>query len=244
MSGREGRDPAAPQQPEPAPSAAAVSRAPSPSGGPLYRGLHVTTSIGMKGLFRPTVHGREHVPAEGPALLVANHLSYLDIPLLGTSVKRPMRFVARASLRVNPILAWLIRSTGSIPIEPRAADRRALEAIVERLRLGELVAMFPEGTRAGGEAVLPFRGGALLAARRAGAPLVPVGIRGTAQALPRGSSLPRPRKLEVAFGAPIGPREPDALERAREQVARLSGLPLRAAAAGASAPPAASVPSS
>lgn len=182
----------------------------------------------MRLLFRRRVHGLENVPREGAALLIGNHRSYLDIPLIGTGVRRPVHFVARASLRSSRGIALLIRITRSIPIEPRAPDRAALGAIVDELKAGELVAMFPEGTRSNRDEVLPFRGGALLAARRAGVPLIPMGVRGTGKALPRGRSWPRLHRLEVHFGEPIDPRSPEAFERARQQVAVLSGSTLAA----------------
>ena len=182
----------------------------------------------MRLLFRRRVRGLENVPRESAALLIGNHRSYLDIPLVGTGVRRPVHFVARASLRSSRGISLLMRITRSIPIEPRAPDRSALGAIVEELKAGELVAMFPEGTRSQGDEVLPFRGGALLAARRAGVPLIPMGLRGTGEALPKGASWPRLHRLEVHFGEPIHPRSPDAFERARREVAHLSGSSLAA----------------
>ncbi len=193
-----------------------------------YGLLYATVWTGMRLLFRRRVHGLENVPHDGAALLIGNHRSYLDIPLVGTGVRRPVHFVARASLNSSRGLAMLIRITRSIPIEPRAPDRAALGTIVKELKAGELVAMFPEGTRAVEDEILPFRGGALLAARRAGVPLIPMGLRGTGQALPRGATWPRLRRLEVHFGEPIDPRSPEAFERARRQVAQLSGSSLAA----------------
>jgi 1-acyl-sn-glycerol-3-phosphate acyltransferase len=145
----------------------------------------------------------------------------LDIPLIGSSTRRPVRFVARHTLRQSRLLAFIMGRCGSILIQRGAPDKTALRAIETALANGELVAIFPEGTRTLDGRVGVFRGGALLAARRAGVPLIPVGISGSYRAWPRGQRLPRPRRLGIAFGAPLEAGEAD-LESLRRQVADLA----------------------
>jgi 1-acyl-sn-glycerol-3-phosphate acyltransferase len=225
--------PAAEQAP-PLAAARQTPARPEPAGW-VYRSLWVLTRLTLWLCFRPRRRGFEGLPRRGGALLCANHQSWLDIPLIGTSLWRPVRFVARHTLGKQPLLALIMRRCGAILIQRGAADKAALKAIEAALSRGELVAIFPEGTRTRDGSVGPFRGGALVAARRAGVPLVPIGIRGSHRAWPRGQRLPRPLCIEAWVGPP---RPPDAadLEALRGEVARLANAPL------AEPPPAPALP--
>ena len=181
----------------------------------------------LRGYNRARVEGREHMPSEGPVVLAANHLSLLDIPLIAMSTRRHVSFVARRSLASSGPMAFLLRQCGSVLVERGAADRRALSEMIAHLGAGDALAVFPEGTRSTDGRIGPFLAGALVAARRASAPIVPIGIRGTFEVWPRGARLPRPSRVSLRFGAAIGAREPGALERVRSAVSELSGLPLR-----------------
>ena len=93
------------------------------------------------------VLGRENVPTTGGALLCANHVSYIDPPALGGGCPRPVRFMAKSELFKLPVLGFLIRRVGAFPVKRGTADRTALRKAVELLESGEIVGMFPEGTR-------------------------------------------------------------------------------------------------
>ena len=176
---------------------------------------------------RLRVEGRAHLPPRGGALFVANHQSYLDIPIVAAAAGRHhVCFVARDTLGHSRFLGWIMRQSGCVLVQRGKPDRRALEEIVAHLSAGDWVAVYPEGTRSADGSVGEFRGGALLAARRAGVPIVPVGIRGAFEAWPRGQRLPRPRKIGVRFGAPLptdGPRGAEALEDARAAICAMVG---------------------
>ena len=127
------------------------------------------------------VEGAEHVPKEGPLIVVANHFSFLDPPLLGASFPRPLTFVAKAELWQALPSRLFCHAFGLLPIRRGEPDRAALRAASEVLKRGGTLGFFPEGTR-GRE--LPKRlkqahRGVAFLARASGAPIVPVGIAGT-----------------------------------------------------------------
>ena len=172
---------------------------------------------------RARVEGIENLPPDGAVVLASNHQSLLDIPLIAMSTRRHVCFLARASLARSRPLAFLMRRCGAVLVRRGTPDRAALKAMIEHLERGDVLAVFPEGTRSLDGRLRDFRGGALLAARRARAPVVPVGIRGTRDALPRDSTAPRRRPVAIRYGAPIDPRAPDALERTRAAIEAMVG---------------------
>lgn len=172
---------------------------------------------------RMRVEGREHLPRSGGAILCSNHQSHLDILALAAANTRHVSFVARDTLANWRWLAFTMRQCGAVLVQRGASDRKALRAMARHLELGDLVIIFPEGTRTEDGRLREFKGGALLAARMAGVPIVPVGIRGAIDAWPRGRAFPLPRKLGLRFGAPIDSALPDAQERVVAAVQALIG---------------------
>jgi 1-acyl-sn-glycerol-3-phosphate acyltransferase len=157
----------------------------------------------MRLLFRVEGHGTEHVPAEGPVLLVANHSSVLDPPLVGGLCPRQLTFLAKAELFGVPVFGAFIRRLGAKPLRREGADASALRTAQRVLAQGQALLVFPEGTR-GEEGVLRnAKPGAALLAVQSGATVVPVYVRGSGRAWPRGRRLPRPAKVVVTFGAPL-----------------------------------------
>jgi len=185
-----------------------------------YRVMRACVWLAMWPLYRIRTQGLERIPAEGGALLVANHQSMLDIPLIGTRVRRTVTFVARESLRKNPFLRWVIHTCGGITVTRGRADRAALDAIIAELKAGKLVAIFPEGTRSKDGSVREFQRGALVVAKRAGVPVVPIGLAGTGAVWPAGRPVPGPGRLGLAVGEPL-PSDAEAV-RARDAVEALS----------------------
>jgi len=149
------------------------------------------------------VTGQEHVPATGPVILAANHLSYLDPPLVGVACPRRVTFLAQAELFHNGLLGAYMRSVHVIPLKRDEGDLSAIRAATIQLALGEAITIFPEGGRQlSGQLGRAKRGVGFLA-MKAKAPIVPVLLQGTFQALPPHATWLRPSKIRVAFGAPI-----------------------------------------
>lgn len=165
------------------------------------------------------VEGAERIPAQGGAMIIANHCSYLDIPVVAASTRRHVCFVARDSLARSRFLRFVMEGSRVVLIRRGAADRTALRAMAVHLSAADLVAVYPEGTRSSDGRLGEFRPGALLAARLAGVVLVPAAIRGTDVALGRHARMPRLfAPVAVRFGEAIDSALPDALERVRAAV--------------------------
>jgi 1-acyl-sn-glycerol-3-phosphate acyltransferase len=151
--------------------------------------------------FRPRVAGRANVPAEGPVVVAPVHRSFADFvfPLLLTD--RKLFYMGKDTLWRSRAFGRLLSSLGAFPVHRQAADREALARAEEVLRRGQVLVLFPEGTRQEGAVVGRLREGAA----RTGAPIVPVGIGGSDQAMPRGHVVPRPRRVTVVAGPALQP---------------------------------------
>lgn len=189
----------------------------------VYRLSSIFSLIYTKIWHRLEVRGVENIPRTGGALLVSNHQSHTDIMIYGAVVPRHVSFVARDTLADQKWLAYVMHQCGAVLIQRDASDRKALREMAEHLAAGDMVAIFPEGTRTDDGSLHEFKGGALMIARLAKVPMVPAGISGAFEAFPRGVSFPRPKKIRVAFGAPIDSALPDAQERLVAAVSALSG---------------------
>ena len=153
--------------------------------------------------FRWEVYGSHHLPSTGGVVLASNHISYLDPPLMGCAVERPVHFMAKKELFDIPVLGWLIRHLNAFPVQRGVADRKAIRQAMKWLRSGEVVGIFPEGTRGSGKALLEAQPGSVLLALKAGVPIVPMAIMGAEKVMPAGKRLPRPVKIRVVIGEPI-----------------------------------------
>ncbi len=152
------------------------------------------------------VRGLEHLP-DGPCVLVANHSSYLDAYVLMAAIPRQFHYVAKRELLDNRWLGRPLARIGTLFVERFDAQRGVDEArqIAEAARAGMSLGFFPEGTFARMPGLLPFRMGAFLAAAQAGAPILPVTIRGTRSVLRAGSWFPRRGRLEAIVEPPLWP---------------------------------------
>jgi len=148
--------------------------------------------------------GRENIPPEGPVLVVPNHQGYLDPPLVGAGCRRRLNYLARKSLfRFGPF-GWLIDSVNAIPIDVEGGTGvGGIKETLRRLRRGEMVLIFPEGSRTWDGEVGPFLPGFAALAIRGRAAVLPVAIEGAFEAWPRWRKLPRWGVIHVHYGVPI-----------------------------------------
>lgn len=164
--------------------------------------------------------GARNIPPEGGVLVVSNHQSALDPPLVGMGSPRRLNYLARETLfRFGP-LRWLIRSLDAIPVEREGIGLGGLKESLRRLRRGEMVLIFPEGTRTGDGEISPFRPGFTALAVRSGAAILPVAMEGAFAAWPRGSKFPRPGRIHICYGRPIFPEQAEGLNQ-RELLAEV-----------------------
>jgi 1-acyl-sn-glycerol-3-phosphate acyltransferase len=169
----------------------------------LYAILKPLAVAIMRLLFRLEGRGAHHVPRQGPVLLVANHSSVLDPPLVGGMTPRPVTFMAKAELFRIPLFGRFIRGLNAYPVRREGGDPSALRLALRILENGGTLLVFPEGTRGEEGTLRPGKPGAGMLAAMSGAAVVPVYIRGSGQAWPRGLKLPRPAKVTVTFGPPL-----------------------------------------
>ena len=160
---------------------------------------------------RYRVSGREHVPTKGALLIVANHLSWFDPLLLSLITTRRVWFFTKAEMFNWPIVGWLCKITGQIPVHRGEGDRTALERALSYLRAGRAIVFFPEGTVERQEQMIPAHPGIAMLALHSGATLLPVAHTGTRRVLRPGRGwFPR---VQIQIGHPYLPALPTGMAR-------------------------------
>jgi 1-acyl-sn-glycerol-3-phosphate acyltransferase len=189
--------------------AATVRRAmaPAPRIRPGFGGFQATAKAIAGGAIRwycrLEVHGDANVPITGPAILAANHRSMWDIPVHVVASPRPVMFMAKRELFGDPVRRWMWHILGGFAVRRDIADVRAIDTALALLERGDIVGVYPEGTRSKTGEMLPFLRGAAWLALRTGAPLIPCGLRGTGvEGTGAGPHLRR-KRVRVSFGKAI-----------------------------------------
>jgi len=165
-------------------------------------GYYLSKGI-AKGVFGLEVEGGGHVPEQGPVILAPNHVSYVDPVLVGVSVQRRVHFMAKRELFRTPLMAWFFRQLQAYPVTRERVDPSTLKRTLSLLDAGQVVLMFPEGTRGDGRTLGPAKPGIAVVAARSGAPVVPVFHAGAEQILPRGGWRIQRVPVRVRFGPPL-----------------------------------------
>jgi 1-acyl-sn-glycerol-3-phosphate acyltransferase len=141
-------------------------------------------------------YNRERVPKTGAVILASNHASFLDPPLVGIPLFRPLNFLARDTLFRYPGIGAILRSWQAVPVDREGGGGAGLKAILDRLLRGGAILLFPEGTRTKDGALQPGRSGIGLAVIKSNAPVVPIRVFGTFDAY--GKHVPIPRRVSIA----------------------------------------------
>ena len=153
--------------------------------------------------FRGRIYGAEHVPQEGPLVVVSNHASDFDPPLLSCCVRRPVAYMAKQELFRIPLFKQAIQLYGAYPVKRGIADRGAIRAALNCLETGWATGVFLQGTRTADARITAPKLGAALIAAKAQVPLLPVSLWGTEAILPKGETFPRPVAITVRIAPPV-----------------------------------------
>lgn len=174
----------------------------------LYLGYHTLFTLG----FSLRMQGQRNMPWSGPALVIANHQSFLDPLLIGLVARRPLVYLARRTLFRNRFFGAMIRSFNAVPIDQEGIGLDGIRTVLEQLRLGKAIVIFPEGARTEDGEMQPLKAGIHLLIKRTQVPIVPVGITGAYHAWPIWRPYPIPAPLfmpaapgniSVSLGQPV-----------------------------------------
>jgi 1-acyl-sn-glycerol-3-phosphate acyltransferase len=159
----------------------------------------------LHGYFRGRIHGAEHVPQYGRLLVVSNHSSDFDPPILSCAVGRPVAYMAKEELFRVPVLKQAIKAYGAYPVKRGSADRSAMKAAIASIESGWATGVFLDGTRTPNGRVMDPKLGAAWIAAKTNTPLLPVSLWGTHQIFKKGSAIPRPVPITIRIGELILP---------------------------------------
>jgi len=161
--------------------------------------------------FRYRAKYLDRIPKTQGGLILSNHQSYLDPLLIGLPLQRPVSYIARENLFRIPVIGTILRNTYVMPINRDSAGAGSVREGVKRIKAGFLVGVFPEGTRSRDGELGQIKPGFVALARRANAPIYPVGIAGAHRAMPKGGLKVFPRRIRVVYGEPISAEEVERL---------------------------------
>ncbi len=169
----------------------------------FYDAAWFTITPFLKLGFRVDVEGAQNIPDDGAAILASNHLSFLDHMLLPVATRRQIYYISKIEHFEKKFRGWFFRKIGVIPLKRGEGDEQAFARALETIRSGNLFAIYPEGTRSRDGKLHKGHTGVARLAYLTGAPIVPVAMQGTFEALPKGESVPKLAKCGVRVGTPM-----------------------------------------
>jgi 1-acyl-sn-glycerol-3-phosphate acyltransferase len=172
-----------------------------------YQFVRISIRISGVIIYRLKRTGMENIPSEGTVLLVANHQSHLDPPLIGSCSRRRMNYMARSNLFKFAPFGWYISSIDAYPIDLDGSRLSGIRETLRRLKRKEMVLVFPEGARTFDGEMGEFKPGFVALAIRSKATILPVAIEGAFDAWPRTKRFPWFGRIQVHFGEPIPPED-------------------------------------
>jgi 1-acyl-sn-glycerol-3-phosphate acyltransferase len=200
----------------------------------LYRAIvnFLAFSI-LKPLLKMEIHGADNIPAEGSCVLASNHASFLDPPLIACAAlkkRRAVRFMARDTL-YKSILGTILRNVHTIPLSREKGDVGALRTALKAIKGGNLVSLFPEGTRTPDGELHEPKGGVAFLIAKASVPVIPIYIEGSFYAFPKGARFIKPHKVRIFVGEAISPAELRSDKKGTEAYREMGGRVMAAIAA-------------
>jgi len=169
---------------------------------PLYRFCYILSGLLAKTVFSYRAFGQENIIEEGPAIMAANHQSYLDPPLIGITCRNELYFLARKTLFEKKVLGSLISRVNALPVDLSRGDLVAVRTIINLLKEGHRTVIFPEGTRSLDGNIQQARPGIGMIIAKTLVPVVPIRIFGSFEAWPKGGKI-RPHPITVVVGKPM-----------------------------------------
>jgi len=193
-------------------------------------GYYTTIALGRL-FFRFRIVHPERRILEGPLIVAMNHESYLDPPLAGIASGREMFFLTRKTLLDVPVLGWFLPRLNVVPVDQEGTDRSALKALIRILKAGNATVVFPEGARTLDGNLQPALPGLGFVIAKTLAPVLPMRVFGSHEAMPRGRKRLRPHPITIVIGEPLRFTEADLQPRGKELYQRLSERVMKAIAA-------------
>jgi 1-acyl-sn-glycerol-3-phosphate acyltransferase len=172
-------------------------------------------------LFRFETHGSEYIPASGSAIIASNHASYLDPPFIGMAASRPIFYFAKAEL-FRSVFGAVLRYVNAVPVNRDHLDLKTLKTILDILNSGNVIVMFPEGTRSATGELQPAKPGVGMIAYHARVPVIPAYISGSHEVLPKNAQGMRFRKCTVRFGPAVNLQEFYQMQKSKDMYLRMS----------------------
>ena len=197
---------------------------------PLYWFCYTLSGVIARVAFQYRAYGQENIIEEGPAIMAANHQSYLDPPLVGITCRKELYFLARKTLFEKKVLGPLISRVNALPVDLSRGDLAAFRAVMTLLKEGHRTVIFPEGTRSLNGEIQPARAGIGMIIAKTLAPVVPIRIFGSFEAWPKGGKI-TPCPITVVVGQPMRFKKEDFPAQNRQTYQTISERVLGAIAA-------------
>ncbi len=193
----------------------------NPDTSPIFSAVRTIAKPVIRSLFSVDIKGIENIPEKGAGVLLSNHTSFLDSIILGVFPKRHIWFMAKNSEYKGPVLTWALKRARAFPVRRYANDVQAVRNALRIIQEGHILGIYPEGERTWVNTLLPFRNGTLRLVLALGRPVIPVGISGAYELMPRWTSSIEKSPVKIRIGEPFMPDHIPIPHQTRSDITRL-----------------------